>query len=685
MPSRVAFIWTSQLLSCALSSLTSWHWPASWASEPGRPHLPNGLQLFVDRQGTGWTPPAWSSPGSQHVAAAEQLVDKYLEQAGQQLVAVATTSASGSKPSSSEAAAGSTSAAAQQGEQQTKYKLLSLVNQMVAVASGLMSRLRDFDGLPGADVGLDGAPLAPGAGQVQSLRVVGWLGPAIGRPGVRNRAAAAFATAIQQLRSGDREVLELALSMSMVLLANGVLEQMVASQMHRPGQSSGEVAVLEEPAAATAYLLASGCSLGQTLGFGAWSVQEQQEAEEEEVAGRWGEEWRWRKRSSIVSAMNRVRRMLVWRTGLAASRVQLAAGEVEVDAASQLPREYLDLLWEVVQVSWDTWDHAGEGEGQCLSVPEGELAGRGPSSTECRVAIGVCEGHVVRNTCSLYSLPYQVHQQSVSAEMDHARGCLSLICLSLICTTMSPTMLTCYPLPPPRHPSPALAPTPLLLQMSMVPYKSIRSVSLTALQSVIKRFPNLARLVLPHALAAIAGTQAPLQHLAPDPASSSSSSQQVQQFLGDTLRQLMLSQPGDSGSTAAAGSSGTPAAATVAAATGVAAAAAAVAAAAAAATTAGARPTLPPRAAAATAAAAVSAAQESENDGRVAGAAAILNSSIECWRALFHDPALFSGVMRALMASRAHTSTACQNSVSNLLMQVRRQLGLEELAGCLCT
>jgi hypothetical protein len=231
-------------------------------------------------------------------------------------------------------------------------------------------------------------------------------------------------------------------------------------------------------------------------------------------------------------------------------------------------------------------------------------------------------------------------------------------------------------------------PSRSLLQMTMVPYKSIRSVSLTALQSVIKRFPNLARLVLPHALAAIAGTKAPLQHLAPDPSSTSStsSSQQVQQFLDDTLRQLMLSQPGDSGSAGAAGGSGGAAAATTAAAatgiaaaaaaTGIAAAAAAVAAAAAAATAtpagAATRPALPPRgAAAATAAAALSAAQESENDGRVAGAAAILNSSIECWRALFHDPALFSGVMRALMASRTHTSTACQNSVSNLLMQVR--------------
>jgi hypothetical protein len=57
--------------------------------------------------------------------------------------------------------------------------------------------------------------------------------------------------------------------------------------------------------------------------------------------------------------MNRVRRMLVWRSGLAASRVQLAAGEVEVDAARQLPREYLDLLWEVVQVRQCTWFKAG--------------------------------------------------------------------------------------------------------------------------------------------------------------------------------------------------------------------------------------------------------------------------------------------------------------------------------------
>jgi hypothetical protein len=45
------------VLSSMFGVLTAWHLPnKGWASSGGL-LLPNGLQLWVDRQGVGWGPP----------------------------------------------------------------------------------------------------------------------------------------------------------------------------------------------------------------------------------------------------------------------------------------------------------------------------------------------------------------------------------------------------------------------------------------------------------------------------------------------------------------------------------------------------------------------------------------------------------------------------------------------------
>jgi Gpi18-like mannosyltransferase len=57
LPSRIAHNWASMVLSSLLSVLTAWYFPhQTWASTGGL-LLPNGLQLFIDRKGVGWTPP----------------------------------------------------------------------------------------------------------------------------------------------------------------------------------------------------------------------------------------------------------------------------------------------------------------------------------------------------------------------------------------------------------------------------------------------------------------------------------------------------------------------------------------------------------------------------------------------------------------------------------------------------
>lgn len=58
---------------------------------------------------------------------------------------------------------------------------------------------------------------------------------------------------------------------------------------------------------------------------------------------------KWRKRMPVMSALDRVKRMMLWRAGQSAFRCHADVGLLEVEF-KDLPKEYQDLLGEVVQV-----------------------------------------------------------------------------------------------------------------------------------------------------------------------------------------------------------------------------------------------------------------------------------------------------------------------------------------------
>jgi hypothetical protein len=57
LPSRVAHNWASMVLSSLLGVLSCWYVPDRAWPQQGGLLLPNGLQLWVDRQGVGWNAP----------------------------------------------------------------------------------------------------------------------------------------------------------------------------------------------------------------------------------------------------------------------------------------------------------------------------------------------------------------------------------------------------------------------------------------------------------------------------------------------------------------------------------------------------------------------------------------------------------------------------------------------------
>lgn len=148
----------------------------------------------------------------------------------------------------------------------------------------------------------------------------------------------------------------------------------------------------------------------------------------------------------------------------------------------------------------------------------------------------------------------------------------------------------------------------------------------------------------------------------------------VGRFYRVTLGEAMQKQTAPAA--AAAGSNAAAAAAKQALAAAVAAAAAgadprqAAAAAVAAAAADGAGSSALPAAAAAATTGSSSVAQESENDGRVCGACAVLAPSLESWRVVFRDPVVFQGFVSALMASRCHSSNACLKTIQMVILQV---------------
>lgn len=244
-----------------------------------------------------------------------------------------------------------------------------------------------------------------------------------------------------------------------------------------------------------------------------------------------------------------------------------------------------------------------------------------------------------------------------------------------------------------------------LLVLSMHPNAGVRGSAIPTLQSCVKRFPCLVELLVPELLAALAGTPGPLlgpgkglgvglgpgQAAAVAPGSGTGvqlPNQEVfNQFYEVTLLEAMKNQKADAAAATTAAGGGAaaaqpPAAAAAAAMLAAAAAkaaaagsgngsdaaaakAAAAAALAAAASGAGATAT-----AAAAAASGRSVAQESANDGRVAGACAVLIGCLDAWRVIFRDGLVFQGFLYALMASRCHSSNMCLKSIQMLIMQV---------------
>jgi hypothetical protein len=468
-----------------------------------------------------------------------------------------------------------------------------------------------------------------------------------------------------------------------------MLEAALGGQGRQGGKDDG--AILDEPAAATALMLAYGqytgsstdldgssSSKGAVDGSGfikAFCTAEQQALESQEAAvaaaaasaaaadsgaaaaatpaaaapaaaaaaaraaGSFSTEWRWRRRSSPLAVVDRLRRMLLWRSAQAASRAGPAAAAVVTPA------------------------------------------------------------------------------EAASGSVTTPVGCVKLAHL----------------------PQSYVALFVELLGLSMMPNAGVRGSALPTLQSCMKRFPCLVELLLPEVLAALAGLPGPLSSsssggdqggpgqqqqqqggaaaMEVDAAPQQQQQQQQQQqravvslpdaaavekFYQQSLFDAMQSATpaaaaaGPASGTGAAASAAAAAAAAVKQAMATAAAAAgssggnqqqAAAAAAAAAAVAAAKAAAADAGGSSTAAGAGSVAKESENDGRVAGACAVLASSLDATRVVFRDPVVFEGFVYALMASRAHSSNACLKNLQMVIMQVGYHLFFMPAVGldkCYC-
>ncbi|KAF8058035.1 proteasome activator subunit 4 [Scenedesmus sp. PABB004] len=606
LPSRVAHNWASMVLSSTLGVLSSWHVADPAWAQGGGLLLPSGLQLWIDRQGVGWSPPTWALPSEAHGATAARLAEKYLEDAAAQLDQLC-----GGGDGAAAAGGGELDAVA------FKTRVRGLLAAMAAVTIGLMSRLRDFEGFVNTSApepGAGGEPGDPGAGGeaggagvnavIDSLQVVGGCAPPIGRPGARNRVAGALARAIRHLRGGDRELLEQASYTSLLLMCPGVLEQALGGQ-GRHGKDEG--AIIDEPAAATAFILAAsgGSGAGGAGGGFAQSFAEAEARMHDALdaeraaqggaavaagrpgAGSWGTEWRWRRRASPLAVLERLRRMLLWRCAQAAAKAGPPA------AAGVTPR------------------------------------------------------------------------QAAAGSVTPAGG------------------VTLDQLPPEY-----VALFRELLGLSMQPNAGVRGSAQPTLHSCVKRFPCLVEVMLPEALAALAGVPGPAGEGAALPQHAA-----LEQFYAGTLLDAMRSPAADAAAAPADAGAGASAGAGAGAGAGaaVAAAASTAAAKALAAASAGGTPAAKAAAAAALAAAAAGAgaggggarsvAEESANDGRVVGACALLAGCLDAWRVIFREPLVFRGFLHALLASRRHTSNACLKAIQMLIMQVISRFKLPPLLG----
>jgi hypothetical protein len=139
-----------------------------------------GLQMWVDRRGTGWTPLAWRDPEPAHVEAAGQLVDKYLLQPAAALEAAVADGCDAGGASATDDPVGH------------KQGCQALISGLSGCLMGLMGRLEDFQDVPGA-----AAAGAGGSSGGVPLYPIGKTGATVGRPQARTRVACALARVIQ--------------------------------------------------------------------------------------------------------------------------------------------------------------------------------------------------------------------------------------------------------------------------------------------------------------------------------------------------------------------------------------------------------------------------------------------------------------------------------------------------------
>lgn len=198
---------------------------------------------------------------------------------------------------------------------------------------------------------------------------------------------------------------------ALLLMCPGMLEAALGGQGRQGGKDDG--AIIDEPAAATAFLLAYGSYSGSSstddpygssgpkidgCGFVTAFCNAEQQALDSDAAaiaaaaasaaaagsstavataadtsavaavkapGTYNTEWRWRRRTSPLAVVDRLRRMLLWRSAQAASRAGPAAAVVTPAEAAggsvctpvgcvrlqQLPDSYVGLFVELLGLS----------------------------------------------------------------------------------------------------------------------------------------------------------------------------------------------------------------------------------------------------------------------------------------------------------------------------------------------
>lgn len=226
----------------------------------------------------------------------------------------------------------------------------------------------------------------------------------------------------------------------------------------------------------------------------------------------------------------------------------------------------------------------------------------------------------------------------------------------------------------------------LLLCMSRLALhasKDVRDEAVRCIDTVVKRFPVMAPILLPMFMAVLAGLEPESAYPTMATGSGSAGEGAVLEvvdvgILCSRLRHLVSTSSSTGSSSGAESATGASTAAAAAAAGGVGAVASTIAAAMGSIALSG--DTSKDTKAAALAAAAVAEAvasggvgggasgTETERHGRVLGACSMISQCLSFWRAIFRCPLLLDAMMHALLASRVHDATVPQAAIAQLFM-----------------